>query len=441
MLSDYFKKILSLILNYLSSVILTTGLILSSPYLCSISWRISIYRLNNLDFFSKYKKKTESKKKILVFYRTYGVDDLEYLIKDNSSEHNFIFFQRSDIKKIFNKFFSKYLNQISDNNYMVQNKDLEKIKENYKIFIKKTLEYFINKIKISGIISFNFRYYTEKEVHKACNELGIKFIVCHKESLIFENESEAYINLISKNGKYDGDLITVYTEQYKKYLLSSKICEEKNIHVIGMPRADYYFKKNIEKKEEHILFLIPAVRQPFGHEGEILFDKDKLTTGVTKTLVEFAKQNPNENIVLKSKIYYQNEKNQELILNSSKLKNCKFVKGGDSRNLIKDSKIVIGFNTTGLIEALINKKKIIIPFLENEDRLNFERYSLELKKFANYVYTKDELLDCLNKICSEEISFNKNNNDELNKIIDFYIGNNDGNSTKRLDDILHKTLN
>ena len=194
-------------------------------------------------------------------------------------------------------------------------------------------------------------------------------------------------------------------------------------------------------QEEHILFLIPAVRQPFGHEGEILFDKDKLTTGVTKTLVEFAKQNPNENIVLKSKIYYQNEKNQEQILNSSKLKNCKFVKGGDSRNLIKDSKIVIGFNTTGLIEALINKKKIIIPFLENEDRLNFERYSLELKKFANYVYTKDELLDCLNKICSEEISFNKNNNDELNKIIDFYIGNNDGNSTKRLDDILHKTLN
>ena len=36
---------------------------------------------------------------------------------------------------------------------MVQNKDLEKIKENYKIFIKKTLEYFVNKIKISGIIS------------------------------------------------------------------------------------------------------------------------------------------------------------------------------------------------------------------------------------------------------------------------------------------------
>ena len=33
--------------------------------------------------------------------------------------------------------------------------------------------------------------------------------------------------MISKNGKYDGDLITVYTEQYKKYLLSSKICEEK----------------------------------------------------------------------------------------------------------------------------------------------------------------------------------------------------------------------
>ena len=66
---------------------------------------------------------------------------------------------------------------------------------------------------------------------------------------------------------------------------------------------------------------------------------------------------------------------------------------------------------------------------------------MELKKFANYVYTKDELLDCLNKICSEEISFNKNNNDELNKIIDFYIGNNDGNSTKRLDDILLKTLN
>ena len=442
MLLNYLKKIFSLILNYLSSLILSVGIILSSPYLCALSWRISIFRINKLDFFSKYKRKVESNKKILVFYRNYGVDDLEYLIRDNLNQYEFVFFQRSDIKKIFNKFFSKYPIKISDDNYMIQDKDLEKIKQNYKIFIKKALEYFVKKIKISGIISFNFRYCTEKEVHKACDELGIIFIVCHKESLIMENESEAYIKLISKNGKYDGSLITVYTEQFKKYLLSSKICEEKKIHVIGMPRADYYFKNNIEKKKEHILFLIPNVRQPFGVKK--IFNKDHYTTEVTKILLEFARNHYSEKIIFKSKVYLDHEKKQHELVSDSKLKNCIFLKGGDSRNLIKDAKIVIGFNSTGLIEALINRKNTIVPCLENEDievKENFNNYTLKLDTFANYVYSKNEMMDCLKKICREEISFNENKDDKLNKIIEYYIGNNDGNSSIRLNEVLNKIIN
>tara|TARA_B100001057_G_scaffold415686_1_gene433322 strand:+ start:2195 stop:3517 length:1323 start_codon:yes stop_codon:yes gene_type:complete len=440
MISDILKKILGKIFTIISPSILIFGTTIKSPLICSLAWSLSIYQLNNLSNLFPIKKNKEKRKKILVLYRAYGINDFEYILNEEKNKFEFLFFSRNNIKLIYNSFFSGHKIKLSDNEYFTDNPKIIKAKEDYKNFLKEILKVFLKRNDLSAVVSFNFRYHTEKELHNACKELGLLFVVCQKESLVLKSEKDFYIEINSKNGRFNGHYMTVYTEDYKKLLVDGGICLPEKIFVIGMPRADFYFKKK-DNQQRHILFLIPTVRQPYGHEGEILFDKDKLTTGVTKTLVEFAKQNPNENIVLKSKIYYQNEKNQELILNSSKLKNCKFVKGGDSRELINSAKIVIGFNSTALIESLILKKNIILPYFDVKDKNKFFRHTLEINEFARLAYSPDELMDFLNKICQKKLGFPDVKQNYLDETIKRYIGNTDGKSSLRLISTLNGIIN
>lgn len=442
MLFDLLKKIIGYILYVYSSFLLHLGIFFSIPYLCAVSWKISILSLNRFNLFFSKKKRIIKKKKIIVFFRNYGFQDLEYIVKEDKFDFELLFFPRNNIKKIFNKFFSDYLGNISDNNYLSDNKSLNIKKEKYKNFIKEILKHLRKKMEISGILSFNFRYFTEREIHKACSELGIKFIVCHKESLILDAELKKYNEINIKNGKYHGHHIIVYTERFKKILINSGICEENKIHVTGMPRADYYFKNQDKNENNHILFLIPTIRQPYEyHDRKILFDKNELTTEITKTLIDFAKKNEDQKVIIKSKIYLENEKIQHKLILKSKTRNCFFIKDGDSRNLIKNSKVVIGFNSTGLIEALLLKKNILLPYFNIKDEANFKKFTLNLSKFANYAYSKKEMIDCLDKICKKEISFNDNEELYLNKIIKDFIGNTDGQSSLRLKEKLIKILN
>ena len=39
----------------------------------------------------------------------------------------------------------------------------------------------------------------------------------------------------------------------------------------------------------------------------------------------------------------------------------KYILGGDSKELIRDSKAIIGFNSTALVEGLILRKPVIVP--------------------------------------------------------------------------------
>ena len=103
--------------------------------------------------------------------------------------------------------------------------------------------------------------------------------------------------------------------------------------------------------------------------------------------------------------------------------------------------MVIGFNSTGLIEALLLKKNILLPYFNIKDEANFKKFTLNLSKFANYAYSKKEMIDCLDKICKKEISFNDNEELYLNKIIKDFIGNTDGQSSLRLKEKLIKILN
>ena len=67
------------------------------------------------------------------------------------------------------------------------------MKIKYRLFLINLLLSLKQKINIDSFIGFNFNYFAERELHSACSELKIPFIILFKESVITELE---------KNSKY-----------------------------------------------------------------------------------------------------------------------------------------------------------------------------------------------------------------------------------------------
>ena len=423
-------------LNLVNQIFLVISCKINSPYLSAISWNISLFLLN-------FKNKNNSKKKVLILYKSYGSNDIELLKKNKKNEFNFFYFPRKNIKIIFNNFFNEIKHDLNDDKYYSQDQLINETKTKYRNFLKKTVEIFNSKHNFLSIISFNFRYTSEKELHSVCKLLNIKFIVCQKESLHFNDDSaitKLYIETNSKNGEFKGDYLTVYTQKFKEVLVSASVSKPENIFVIGMPRADFYFS-NLKKEKKHILYLVPSWKPPKILEKEFSFDQKKYSESVTNVVFDFAVKNPKETIVVKLKMSTSADNFLENSIKEKKIKNIILKKGGTPENLIIDAKAVIGFQSSGLIEALILKKPIIIPYFNVNTSQKFKECTLKLEEIAHYAYNPDSMLEYLNNVCNDKISFSETQVEKVRNIINHYIGNNDGKSSDKLLDFLNKTLN
>jgi hypothetical protein len=108
--------------------------------------------------------------------------------------------------------------------------------------------------------------------------------------------------------------------------------------------------------------------------------------------------------------------------------------------LIKDSKVVIGFQSSALIESIILKKPIIIPYFNLNKSEKFKKCILKLEEFSYYAYDENSMINYLNDICINKIKFPNVDETKRKEIINHYIGNSDGKSASRLLDTLNKIL-
>ena len=409
---------------------------LNSPYLCAFAWQIDLILIN-------FKNSSNLKKKILVLYKSFGSTDLDAIKNNNINEYNFLYLSRKSIKIIFNSFFSRIDHGLTDDIYFSKNANVIEAKRNYRKFLEKTLKIFNKKNNFLAIISYNYRYRHEKELHAACKPLNIKFIVCQKESLHYGDDSKVtklYLETNSKNGKYEGDYMFVYTEGFKKIMISSSISDQSKIIVTGMPRADYYYG-NLKLSKKHILYLLPAWRPPLSLENEFLLDQKKYTQQITKIILNFAESNPNEKIIIKTKMKKNNLIFLDDLINHRKLKNVFVIKSGYVGALIKDAKVVVGFQSSALIESLILKKPIIVPYFNINRSKEFEKCTLNLKECSYYVYNEAAMKELLKDICDNKIGFPIIDDNKIKNIINHYIGNADGKSSSRLLKALNKIFN
>jgi len=420
-----FRKSLSLFL-------LNIALKLNNHQLCAFILWLNIRKLRTIKFDNK------KLKKILIFSKSGGNEDLRESFRDNS-KNNIIFFwiPRSFLKKIFyhhfkNKTYKDYFTKITNSQEH----------NNKKLFVKFVTSMFKsldNFLKLDGFISFNIFYFAEKYLDQVCKNLNKKFIILHKESTFTPLEEKGAAKVYkNQNDKTLSHKISVYSEIQKKILIKSKIAKKNQVVVNGCPRSDYAFRLRNIKPQKNIIvyYIIENSRGSDLISNKTKVNWTKLYYQTLKYLLDYAKNNSDIHLILKGKtgVHSKNQFSSKYLP-----ENCSFIDGGTGEKLLENAKVVIAFNSTIVLEAIASNRNLIIPNFnnENEKKKKF-LYKINIKKcFAN---SKKQFNKKINLYLSSKYR-NKKLSPSEKGVLNYYLGNTDGNSGKKMRNFLYKIIN
>ncbi len=424
------KKIYKYFVN-LSLILVSLSVKINSYKLCAFVIWLNMRKLKSI------KSSSNNKKKILIFAKSGGTEDLIESFK--SKKTNFIFFllPRSFLKKIYSNLNFGGKQQKDYFTKLTKMEDIKK-KNLYVNFLTMVFESLNNLIKLDGYISFNIFYFPEKYFEEACIKLKSKYIILQKESAFNDSEQLKAVSIYRKfNTKSLSHKISVYTENQKKILIKSKIAHEDQIVVNGTPRSDYAFRlRKIAPKEKIIVFYLIEYDRP--SKGLLSLKKinwKKLYNQTLDYLLEFAKKNPDIQIILKGKTAVH--KNEQSNINHLP-QNCRFIDGGTGHLLLKNASVVIAFNSTAIFEAIASNRNLVIPNFNNENKI-YKNILLNVENKKYFVDSKIQFNKKLKLYLNLKYKKKKLTKPDI-KTLKFFLGNIDATAGDKTRKFLEKTI-
>ena len=321
------------------------------PFLTAIILRMQCFSLNSIKIKKNYRNKN-----LIIFFKSAGVDDVISAFEKNYSKKNIIFLPRFNFQKIETYFFGGYdIQSIKKNksNYNKCSLFIDAVLKNFKNLFNNEIEF----------LSFNLSYPEEKIIREICFKKKIKFFVLHKESVRSPGYEKMIFKKFQKQHKSFNNLtkVAVYNSSSKKQLIKHKLIEGKKISIVGFPRGIYSLRKkknSFVHKDTILYFMISSYASTLRKVSW-----SKIASIVEKTLFELAKTNSKIQFIFKGKTNMHTEKIKNL-RKYNNLSNVKYIDGGSGHNLITSRSIVIGFNSTAIMESLISDNDIIVPFFK-----------------------------------------------------------------------------
>lgn len=321
----------------------------------------------------------------------------------------------------------------------------------YSIYLKNLLNYLKKKYKLKFVINFAVHYKSEFLYDLISSNLKIHFLTFHRECMYAnENVIEKISSQLKGIDSFKGSKIIVHNKIVKKVFTNMKFCDENNIELIGPLRIDENIKKiNTVIKSENkktILFYI------FGTGAMILDGKNygsdwsndigwfNLLDNTYKSIIKLSKKFDQCEFVFKAKYdskQYRDYHNAQI--KRHQLSNINYLTEDKNYSLLEKADLVISFNSTTIMEAILFDKNILIPFFDEALDNKYSKY-LGFKELIN------TNLVCKNPtLFMEKISnfIQQNANFKLeeplkSKILNKYLGEIDGKNKQRTINLLMK---
>ena len=210
---------------------------------------------------------------------------------------------------------------------------------------------------------------------------GIPRIVVDKEGIISPYYYEMHSRQIKERYPFISDYLLVWSERQKNYWLKAGAPAE-CIKVLGQPRSDFFFKKErwlsreklgLDEERRVLLFFtfdVDAYIHIFPSE-EIRRESlswQPLRNEINTVLIEFAKRHGDVDVVIKVHPQQSDIEHVRAFFDIG-LPNIKIMEGAFvSNHLLVNADLVVGFQTTALIEAMLTSKPVIYAAWGNTEQ-------------------------------------------------------------------------
>ena len=413
---------------------------LNMPLLTAVAWRLSLKEMNNISH------KGSAAKKLIVLAKSGGIDDLEAAFTSLPANFKIYILPRITVRRTFLYYLE---GRVSDGQYLTTNKETERLKLEYRAYLCKVLKNFQSLFGCDALLQFNFIYHAERELAAASSELGIPFLCSYKECLrtaAFWQETEDWYQ--KSIGTFQGWKIAVYNEQARESIIRSGVAEPWQVETVGCARLDYSHNLRTADATDTprrvvLYYLIqdtvglPYFNGCFRKEGENIEERESgprltwcsLVQRTNAAILRFAKDNPGFDFVFKGKTGFSSIQRERL--GESLPNNITVLCDGTGNHLLKQTAVVIGWNTTAVLESIASGLPTIIPMLLCDDDSFLKPYILDLNGAVIQATSPEELEQALlhavkNQKISRELS------DSQKHVLKKYLGNDDGLSGERL---------
>ncbi len=272
--------------------------------------------------------------------------------------------------------FDKYGDRVAfiktkDSFFMDKRISIRKFHE--RVFIK-----VLKLLRVKAVLSPGIHYITDADLAKVCVEKKIPYVVFHKECLLItEKQREIAYDFISKILDYKASIIFCFNEATRNILLKCKNLEIGKVFAAPPTRLDYMNKKFEEtknKEKKKIIFFsftpnhaVPGPMNIVDTKSDYNFDFKfkKIFFHSHLEFFKLAEKHPEEEFILKVKgrlKKFDPIKELEKKFNKPLPNNIEiFYEDTNSYDLMVKAKIVIGFNSTAVMESGLLNIPVIVP--------------------------------------------------------------------------------
>ena len=349
------------------------------------------------------------KKKTIVFFNHFYSQDVKALSNQfEDKDYGTIDIDTSELFKCAKIFFEKKVQDLNEP-YPDEGVYTEKFKyESERIF--KLIDTLFG---IDILILPSDNYYWVREFIKLC--LGkIPVIVVDKEGLISPYDFNAESDRIKKFAPPISDFYYVWSMRQKDYWIKAGL-DEKKILVTGQPRSDLLFEENktkTQKNKKQLTFFTydddAYIPPRFVKEG---FSWKKMKRDTHEILLDFSKAFPGWNIIIKT---HPQQRDLQELKNTYNRDNLTVIGGSkDSNYLIKNSDLIVCFQSTVLLESLIMNVPVFYTYwAEMPVGLSEEILQFADNKAVNVIKSKENFKSAIYNLAEKNLIYDiqKDNN-------------------------------
>jgi len=259
------------------------------------------------------------------------------------------------------------------------------------------------KLKFDAVMSGNYVYIDQQEFFKICEENDILGIILNKEGIGGKNTSS--------NGSWSdwgcrfiGSKMLFMNDPYMQSEIKHlKGLDKTKASLVGLPRFDFYVNSRVNQSKNIVLFAFP-VSDYFvqGLTKKVMSGLEMITTEFHKNFISFAIKHPEYKLVIKTKPASRYLKQPKDIINKYfkelKIGNLTITNNAKVESLIINSCVVLGYNSTALIEGIVASKTIVSPdfsaVLGSNNRGLFKDYTDLLNYVTTYSEMEKIILNC-----------------------------------------------